>query len=67
LAALVFSAGGDGGRGAPEVLAAALRFAVWLVAYVIVGLLLAVFRAVARELVSQLSRLRLPPFLIALT
>jgi hypothetical protein len=41
--ALAFSAGGDGGRQAPEVLATVLRFALWLAAYVIVGLLLAVF------------------------
>jgi hypothetical protein len=44
LRALAFSVGGDGGRRAPEVLAAVLlRFGLWLAAYVIVGLLLAIF------------------------
>jgi hypothetical protein len=47
---VAFSAGGDGGRRAPEVLAAVLRFALWLAAYVVPGLLIARFRAVVREL-----------------
>jgi hypothetical protein len=34
---------GDGGRRLSEVFAAVLRVAFWLIAYVIVGLLLAVF------------------------
>jgi hypothetical protein len=34
---------GDGGRKLSEVLAAVLRFALWLAGYVIVGLLLAMF------------------------
>ena len=38
--AVVFSAGGDGGRRSPEHLAE-LRF--WLAAYVVLGLLLAIF------------------------
>jgi hypothetical protein len=40
---VAFSAGGDGGRRAPEVLAAVLRFALWLAAYVVLGLLLVIF------------------------
>jgi hypothetical protein len=41
---VAFSAGGDGDGRPPEVLAAVLlRFAVWLAAYVIVGLFLAMF------------------------
>jgi hypothetical protein len=40
---VAFSAGGDGGRKLPEVLVAVLRFSLWLAAYVVVGLLLAIF------------------------
>jgi hypothetical protein len=34
---------GDGGRRLSDVLPAVLRFALWLAAYVIVGLLIAIF------------------------
>ena len=40
---MAFSAGGDGGRKSPEHPARVLRFALWLAAYVVLGLLLAVF------------------------
>jgi hypothetical protein len=43
LRALAFSAGGDGGRRAPEGLAGLLCFAYWLAAYVVLALLSAVF------------------------
>jgi len=38
---VAFSAGGDGGRKSPELLAAVLRFAFWLAAYLVLSLLLA--------------------------
>ena len=43
--AVAFSVGGDGGRRLPEHVrfAGAVRFALWLAAYVVLGLLLAVF------------------------
>ena len=41
--AAAFSAGGDGGRRSPEHPARVLRFALWLAAYVVLGLLLAMF------------------------
>jgi len=42
---VAFSAGGDGGRELPEhvLFAGVVRFALWLAAYVVLGLLLAMF------------------------